>query len=238
MADYTELLCSLPHLRDPFRQRPSGLSPVQLQKRLNMLLPDDQQRMNQLWHTVLWSGIPLDMGDPALVRQYERTMALIDDPQLHEWLQWRMDFRTLVAALRRRHLGQDAPADTRLWACGPIGKLLVQRWNQPSFGLADAHPWLPQAEHLLQQHESLALERLLLQNLWHYLSRCEPINPRSFAAVVLYIARWDICQRLRHYDHQAGLERFQALIDASLAAHGIAPATTNSKSTDTGSLHS
>ena len=40
-TDYTALLCSLPHLVDPFEYQRQSISLVQLQKRMNMLSYDD-----------------------------------------------------------------------------------------------------------------------------------------------------------------------------------------------------
>ena len=186
-----------------------------------MLLPHDQLLMSRLWDSVLWSSIPLATDDEWLVIRFQRLLAEVDDPQLCLWLHWRMDVRTVLAALRRRQSGQSAPAGTKLWGLGNLPLMIARNWNQPGFGLLGRFPWLAEAEQLLSDGESLALEKCVLQQVWNYYDRCQPQQENGFAAVFLYVSRWDICHRWSSYDHQHGLKRFDQLVAESVQVAGI-----------------
>ena len=216
MNAYVELLSSLPHLHDPFRHTRPPISAVQLKKRFRMLLPHDQQLMSRLWDNILWSSIPLATADSELVTRVERLLQDIDDPQLQNWLRWRMDVRTVLAALRLRQGGQNAPPAKICWGLGSLPLLITRNWHQPGFGLLGRFPWLAEAEQLLSDRESLALEQCVLQQVWNYYERCQSEQSTGFAAVFLYVSRWDICDRWSSYDHQRGLKRFDHLVEESL----------------------
>lgn len=213
---YQELLASLPHLHDPFAKRRPPISLVQLRKRFNMLDPAHQSLMDELWETVLWSHIPLATPDTQLVLRFNQVLATIADEQLHQWLLWRMDVRTVLAALRRRHLGEEAPLPHEFWGVGNLTHLIRQRWRQPAFGLAAHFTWLPEIETLMAEGDSLALEERILAVLWQYLNLCQPQQADGFSAVFLYAMRWDISQRWTRYDSDTGLDNFRQLVAASL----------------------
>lgn len=221
MTDYVEFLTSLPHLHDPFRYRRPPISAVQLRKRFRMLAPEDQRLMERLRENVLWSSIPLATDDQELVERFEHVLAEVSDPQLCGWLHWRMDVRTVLAALRRRQSGQSAPGAGKRWGLGNLPLLIARNWNQPGFGLLGRFPWLAEAEQYLADGESLALEKCVLQQVWNYYSRCEADQTNGFAAVFLYVSRWDICHRWSSYDHEHGLKRFDRLVEESVQVAGI-----------------
>lgn len=216
-----ELINSLPHLSDPFRVPRPPISTVQLRKRFNMLLPEDRKLMDSLWQSMLWSSIPLATADEFLSDYFRRILAEVTEPQLHQWLCWRMDVRTILAALRRRHLGLDAPLRTPRWTSSDLMGLITVNWGQPAFGLSGRFPWLPEAQQLLESGASLALEKLVLECVWRYFDRCQPDNAYGFSAVFLYVSRWDICLRWSRYDHDLAAQRFDQLVADSLQSSDV-----------------
>jgi len=220
-TSYVELLTSLPHLPNPFRVERPPISAVQLRKRFRMLEADDQQLMQRLWDNVLWSSIPLQTEDAELVQRFQTLLQDVQDPLLQQWLCWRMDVRTLLSALRQRQAGAEAPAASLRWGLGELTWLIRRNWKLPAFGLQARLPWLPEAEKLLAAGQSLQLEKLVLQKVWQYYARCQPQPEFGFAAVFLYVSRWDICHRWTSYDHAGGLQQFDQLVANSLHQAGV-----------------
>lgn len=221
MNSYVELLSSLPHLSGPFRVARPPISEVQLRKRLSMLLPEDRLFMQRLWENVLWSNIPLATEDSVQALKFERLLQDVEGSEMYGWLQWRMGVRTVLAALRRRQAGLDAPTSTQGWGVGDMMHLILRNWQQPVFGLEGRLPWLDEARLFLEQGESLLLERCILQHVWHFYERCQPESDYGFASVFLYVSRWDICHRWSCYDNERGLERFNDLVTDALNTRGI-----------------
>jgi hypothetical protein len=64
--------------------------------------------------------------------------------------------------------------------------------------------------------DPLGLERLLLGAVWTHLERIGAGHEFDFEAVVVYVTRWDLVARWTHYDADAALTRFDALLETAL----------------------
>lgn len=215
--EYIEVLCSLPYLADPFVHRRPPISRVQLTKRLDMLDFADRALVRELAEVFYWGSIPFDASDAALVDRAERLIETVPYPDLREWLQWRMDLRTIIAAMRRRRRGEQAPVGQR-WGFGRYARHLERNWNQPNFRLEERFTWLPDARSLLEAGESYELERLLLSVAWHYYSNQMPQHPYSVSDVWLYLMRWDLVERWCSYNAERARQRFSELVVSGLEA--------------------
>ena len=213
--DYTALLCSLPHLVDPFQYQRQSISLVQLQKRMNMLSYDDYVWLNKVRHLFYWGGIKLDQDEATLVKQANRLMDDLNDSDIKSWLLWRMDIRSILAAMRRRKEGQSAPKDI-LWAYGNYIHHIQRNWESPCFKLESRYPFLTEIEKHFQTSESYQLERCLLKAIWHFYSTRKPKKANGFSSVMLYVMKWDLIDRWRQYDKEIGAERFNELVSACL----------------------
>jgi hypothetical protein len=89
---------------------------------------------------------------------------------------------------------------------------IERHWDDPDFGLAHIHRWLPAARALLERRDALALEKHLMAVVWDWLSRFADQNPFGFEAVVAYVFRWDILRAWLARDPAAAKTRFQAMI--------------------------
>ncbi|MEE4660949.1 MAG: DUF2764 family protein [Halieaceae bacterium] len=215
--EYIELICSLPFLANPFVHRRPPISNVQLTKRLNMLDYEDRQLVRELAQTFYWGSISGDRSDEQIAYRARRLIARVQQEDLSEWLQWRMDMRTVIAALRRRKRGEDAPP-VGDWGYGRYTLHLERNWSHPTFRLAHTFPWLPEAKSLLEERETFELERVLLSAAWDYYSTREPVEPFGVAAVWLYLMRWDLVERWCSYDSDNAKLRFDELVASALEA--------------------
>jgi hypothetical protein len=213
---YIDLLTSLPYLANPFVHRRPPISEIQLQVRLNMLEPDDREMVRRLARAFYWGRLEMEDTDAEVIRAGRRLLDETTQPDLREWLLWRMDFRTLVAALRRRHDRPDAPPADSDWGFGNYVLQIERNWNHPSFHLEGRFPWLTEARNLLEAGDSYGLERLLLTVCWNYYTRQVPDDPWGLPAIWLYLNRWDLVERWCSYDADQAKTRFDEIVAVSL----------------------
>ncbi len=213
--NYTTLICSLPHLVNPFRYQSHTITLVQLEKRIKMLAYDDYVRVGQLRDLFYWGRLRLNLEETRLVRRATRFVDSLPYPQVREWLNWRMDVRSILSAMRQRKSGKPAPT-TNMWGFGSHRRQIQTNWASTCFKLEHRYPFLPEANQLLQSGESLKLERLLLESIWRYYQQQTPHYPYGFSALVLYLAKWDLVDRWQRYDYHLGAKRFESLVNACL----------------------
>jgi hypothetical protein len=213
---YIELLAALPYLANPFVHRRPPISAIQLQKRLNMLDHRDRETVRRLGRLFYWPRLELADTDENIVRQAIRLTQDFELRDMRQWLLWRMDFRTMIAALRRRHAGQDAPAPHSHWGYGNHVMQIERNWGHPDFHLAGRFPWLAQARQLLEEGDSYGLERLLLSTAWDYYNRQVPDKPFGLSAVWLYLMQWDLVDRWCSYNAEQAKIRFDEMVAAGL----------------------
>lgn len=212
--DYSALLCSLPHLKDPFTYQAQSISFVQLRKRMNMLEGNDYDRIRDIRYLFYWGGLPLAIDEKELVERARRFVDSLPYPEIREWLHWRMDLRVILAALRKRKQGQSSPAESH-WSFGDCEQQIQRYWSSPCFRFEHRYPFLKAAAEHLEQGESYELERLLLTSIWHYYAQQSPTNDYGFSAVVLYVMKWDLVNRWQQYDVERAKQRFETLIQDS-----------------------
>jgi hypothetical protein len=189
---------------------------TRLMERLADLAPDDAALLRRLIEIVSWRFVDVTRDDAAFLAEAEALLADIGNPTLAAVLRDRLETRTVVAALRRRHAGEDAPPKGARWGFGRHVERLRAGWSLPDFGLAAFYPWLPAAREALEAGDAVALERLLLETAWGQQARQAPGHEFDFEAVALYVLRWSMADRWARYDADAAQARFGALLDAAL----------------------
>ena len=85
---------------------------------------DDRKRMLDLAEAFYWGRIELENSDQAIIEKANRQLQKITDADLEEWLLWRMDFRTVLAALRRRKRSKEASVPETPWGFGRYIKII------------------------------------------------------------------------------------------------------------------
>ena len=215
--DYVTLMASLPALGPMLVARHAPINPIRLQTRLKQLRPEHFAELTAAADLLAWSRLPLTGTDAALARRTRSVIPTLTSPTLAELVRDRMEMRTLVAALRRRHGGQDAPVDVD-WGYGRFVRRIQSGWREPDFGLARNFPWVNAARECLENEESQGLERILLEQAWRLADRVGEGHIFNFEAVALYVARWQLLYRWTKYDAEAAAARFGELVADALCS--------------------
>ena len=211
---YYDLVASLPHL--PYFERADRLpiTRLRLDQRLRLLKPAHADQLARAQSLVRWRPDRLlGKTDAAQAAEFAALMASPLERPLREYVEFRMDQQTLLAALRRKRGALGLPEGTAPWGVGPRVLHVQTHWDEPDFRLALLYPWLPQARDLLAAGDARGLERLLMAGAWHRLDRHAEQNTFGFGAVFSYFFKWDILQAWLACDAQKGKTRFTDLID-------------------------
>ncbi|MEW6038827.1 MAG: hypothetical protein AB1648_11330 [Pseudomonadota bacterium] len=217
---YAMLVCYLPPLPlHPFAIRQTPLSRLQLDRRLTLLDPEDARDLATLEEVTHWERIPPATSDRAFLAGARDALQKLDRPSLRELLGWRLELRTLVGALRRRHRGLPGPAADEAFGYGPCADSIRRYWERSDFNLSHRYPWVAVADRLLQEGNHTALEHLLFAAVWDHYTRLAWNHHFDFEAVVLYVLRWHLIDRLTRYDPPAATDRFKALLIQGLGQY-------------------
>lgn len=218
---YYTLMGSLPYL-PPFEQAAElPINPVRLQDRLrHMLDADDARRIEQAQEFVAWEKVAYHEPDEEIVAISHLPSG---HPALDEIIQFRADLRTIIAALRRRHLQRPPPARGETWGTGNYPDHIVRNWDDPDFHLGHIYHWIAGVRQLLEQGQTLALEKKILGVAWNDLNRLVFGREFQLEAVLVYLFKWDIIKRWLCYSRdvartrlQEHVERLSAEFDARL----------------------
>ncbi|MCL7421964.1 MAG: DUF2764 family protein [Methylobacter sp.] len=213
---YTMLLASLPpHAPDLLSTTQTPVSRIQLDKRLALLDARDAEDLQRIETLLHWSHVGMGT-DEEIVRKSHEMLELINDDFLKNLICWRLELRTLISALRKRHAGMPAPEKNTFAGFGKWPFFITRNWHEPDFGIAHLLPWLPQARELVAQNKSYELEKLLLNLVWQHCAREGSQHYFDFPAVVIYVLRWNVINRWANYNAANAIERFDQLVDAEL----------------------
>ncbi|MGY0217570.1 DUF2764 family protein [Endozoicomonadaceae bacterium StTr2] len=217
MADtaYYTLLTSLPHIDSLFNSRITPISRFQLDRRLSMLPQADRDTLVNIENLLHWDHLDNDVDEERLIRLAEKLRQQIPSQTLRDLVDWRLDMRTVVSALRRRHQGEAAPTQPK-WSYGSRYEYIRSHWNAPTLGLAGAFPWIPTVNECLRTRDHVTLEKTLLEAVWKQLEHLSTRHRFDFEAVVIYVLRWNLVSRWTSYDENKAESRFRQLVDISL----------------------
>jgi len=218
MSDrYVTLIASLPpHVPALFANRQTPISRLKLDERLQMLESQDTIDLALIEDLLHWDRMGMEMTDAQMLERGKRARDRLENEFIKDIVRWRLEMRTVVAALRHRHLGRPVPSAASKWGYGAWMKMIESHWHEPSFGLERIYPWLSEAHQLLQENNFLLLERLLLSQVWDYYSRVVGDHYFDFEAVVVYVLRWDVIARWARYNGEAATRRFDQMAEAAL----------------------
>lgn len=207
---YYTLVASLPALVHFTRADRLPISPRRLAERLRFLSPEDADQLARAEALTQWQRQPLDRTNEEVQARYRDVIANTSNRALRDFIEFRMDQRTVLAALRRRRRGL-AP-EGEAWGVGRWVRRIESHWEDPFLGLEHVHPWIPEACGHLDSSRALDLERLLMELVWRRLSRVADLHPFGFEPVFSFLFRWDILARWLSYDAEAAMARFQSLV--------------------------
>ncbi|MCG6881369.1 MAG: DUF2764 family protein [Deltaproteobacteria bacterium] len=209
---YYTLLASLPALPRFDRAKRLPISKERLQQRLRMLDSNDARLLERAAAFLTWEKDAQSLTDREMVIRFHKMADLVSNPALEALFDFPLNQRTVMVALRRRHLGLDPPADKASWGVGPYVRHIERNWEVPHFNLAGVYPWLAEAEGYLEDENVLNLDRLLKNMLWDHLDRSVPSFDFGFRAVMSYRMKWDMVDQWLAHDVQKAGDRFNALV--------------------------
>lgn len=213
---YVMLITGLPRPEVLFRAKRPPLSRLKLDRRLRVLAPDDAVTLARVEEILNWASLPMAMTEAEFVARVKAVMQVIDNETLRLIIRDRLEIRTCIAALRRRHRGEAAPAPGTVWGYGRWLAHIARNWSETSFRLDGVFPWLREADSLLKAGESLGLQRLLLDQVWKNVSRHAGEHEFDFEAVVIYVLKWDIVDRWVRHDSEQAAQRFEEMTETGL----------------------
>ena len=210
---YIALVASLPPLpRFDWAER-LPINEDRLTVRLRMLEGEDLAMVERVASFLAWQRQPVERTDTQVVTLFKEIVPVAsENPSLMAMIESRMNERTIMAALRRRSRGMNAPTPGEEWGVGSWVQHIERNWEDPDFKLGTVLPWVPQARQYLETGETLALERLLMTLVWQRVDRVLENNPFGFEVVLAYLFKWDILKRWLSYDRDAARERFDNLL--------------------------
>ncbi|MGZ4957848.1 MAG: DUF2764 family protein [Methylomonas sp.] len=213
MKEYYTVVSSLPHLPYFAAAERLPLSRLRLEQRLRMLDAAESEQIFQAEWLVGWRpAIGKFRKGSEIAARYKTALQNITEPVLREFVEYRLDMQTLLAALRIRQAGLD-PQQVPGWGIGRWVKHIEAHWEMADFRLGTIYPWLPAAGNHLATANAIALDRLLMETVWRRLSRLGDVNPFGFGAITAFVFKWDILQAWLLRDANAAKQRFQILIE-------------------------
>ncbi len=214
---YAMLLSSLPaHNLNLFISGQTPVSRIQLNKRLALLDDEDKADLAHLESLLRWAQHG-ELMDDEIIERAEKTLPLIANDFAKASLLWRLELRTVMSALRRRHLGLDKPEKKRI-GFGKWPYFIRKHWQEPDFGIGKQLPWVNEVKTLLDKNETLELEKFLSVLVWNHYARDGSLHYFDFEAVITYVLRWDVVRRWESYDKKKAQFRFDELVEAGLKA--------------------
>jgi hypothetical protein len=212
-GDYYTVVTSFPHLPYFADAERLPLSRLRLEQRLRMLDADESRQIFQAEFLAGWRLPTGKLGGGNTAARYKTALQSISQPVLREFVEYRLDLQTIVAALRIRHAGRNPEQYPGIWGVGHLVKPIEAHWDAPDFRLGTMYPWVLEANNALAAADAMALDRLLMDVVWRHLSRLGDTNPFGFEAITAFVFKWDILQAWLQRDASAAKQRFQVLIE-------------------------
>lgn len=146
----------------------------------------------------------------------EHLLSNLHNTFLEEVIIWRLQIRTIMAAIRYRKLNSSAQNTAEFQGYGNIVSQIKKNWQSDDFALSHRFPWVKQAQQLFMTNETVALEKLLLNLSWQHYERIGQGHYFDFEAVIIYVLRWDVINRWAKNDQQKAMQQFELLVEQAL----------------------
>ncbi len=213
---YVTLMASLPALGPLLSAKAPPINQQRLEHRLKLLTPEDRRELTALRDLLHWTRLALSESDAAFLARARKVEAELRSDVLRAVLRERLEIRTVIAALRRRHAGEDAPPPGEPWGYGRFVEIIRHNWGAPDFGVGRIFPWVGAAREKLDAGDRKGFERIVLEAAWSAGARRLTAHHFDLEAVVWYVLQWSLVDRWARYDDHAASVRFAELLDAAL----------------------
>ena len=148
---YAMLISSLPYHGSLFGARRAPLSRIRLRQHQRMLDDTDSACLRVVANLLEWSRHGMERSDEEIIDRARAELPKLDNAFARDLIVWRLELRTVVAALRRRHRGQAAPSGHERWGYGRWLGHIRRHWDEPQFRLERVYPWLAEARTLQKE---------------------------------------------------------------------------------------
>lgn len=210
--DYYDLVASLPALPYFEDAERNPINRERLRDRLRMLERDDLRTVSRASEFIAWHRQPAGITDAEVVRIAQDFIDSVSSAPLLRMVTYRMDMRTVMAALRRKSRNMERPLYGERWGVGEWTAVIERNWEDPDFKLASVFPWIPAARALMESRDALGLDRLLFGEEWRWVDSLGYGSEFSFEAVLAYLFQWDVLDQWLSYDAAAAEKRFENLV--------------------------
>ena len=199
--EYVQLVASLPALGPILAAKTAPINRVRLRARLRgMLRPEHLAEIQAAADILAWPHQAVRTTDADFVRHARRVVPTLKSEALRRLVHDQLEQRTVLAALRRRHAGQDAPSAGEIWGYGRYVDPYPRKLARTGFRSRQSLKWLLPAKDKLDHEDAAGLERMLLEAAWRRAERIVGAHDFDFEAVALYVVRWDLLDRWTRYD--------------------------------------
>jgi len=209
---YYTLVTSFPRLVHFEQAELLPINHIRLQQRLRMLDPDHAAQLARAESLGIWTPTVSIRSGEDVLRQYRTLLTEPLHPSLRDYIDFALDQRTVLAALRIKQSGGEFPGDSTSWGIGRWVNWIHTHWDDEDFGLTPFYPWLSAAKQALEIGDALHLERLRLNACWEKLCRIGESNLFGFEAVIAFYFRWHILSIWLAHDAHKSKELFQKLV--------------------------
>lgn len=213
-TDYAMLMASLPpHALSLWDSKNKRLSRVQLDRHLSLLNSKDKQTLDEIQAVLLWAKMS---SIEHAEKQVEQLLSELNNSFLADVVIWRLQIRTIMAAIRYRKLNQSATAAADFRGYEGVTSHIKKNWQSDDFTLSHRFPWLKEANQLFNANETVNLEKLLLNLSWQHYEKIGQGHYFDFEAVIIYVLRWDINDRWAKNDEKKAIQQFEKLVEQAL----------------------
>lgn len=216
---YYTLVASLPALPYFEVAQRVPLNRVRLQQRVDMLTPEDAAELHRVERLIAWRSHGLSAEASDIEEIYDELRSNTRYPAVLEYVEHRIEMRTVISALRARRMGTPLSALERPWGLGPLAAEIGRRWDAPAFGLQARLPWIGHFAACIEREDALELGRAVFEREWRILTRIADSDPFGFPAVLSFVMRRDIVERWRTRDRATAMERFATLTKEAFDEH-------------------
>jgi hypothetical protein len=210
---YITLASSLPYLPPFEKAERSPITRLKLEQRLHILEPEDARQLALAEALVSWRmSLAKPKTDKDMVLRCRAALKEISQPALREFVEFRIDQQTILAALRLRNAVFESSFLEQVNGASRWAGFIASHWDHPDFNLAAVYPWIPESRSYLEVGDACGLDRLMMRIIWQRLSRIAESNRIGFEAVFAFVFKWDILQAWLARDAGKAKSRFQELI--------------------------
>ena len=212
-AGYFTLIGSLPHLPEFGKAVRAPINRQRLTQRFGSLGAEETRELEAVAGLLLWERSVSFENDAEVMQRYGEVLGQIEHADLRRFVQYWMEVRTVLAALRRQKRGEGVPSPKEVWGAGPRALWIERHWDKPDFALGAVHPWMAAARDHLAAGRAKDLQALETGLVWRYLDRIAEPDPFGFGAVFAYAFKWHLLNRWLSHNPAAATERFRNLVE-------------------------